>query len=156
MDQPCHRRAEFRDASALCSCDFAYELSWDTTYQEKRISVHLALLYFEASVCPEWMFRVYAGFHIARQCRAKHIDRATAAEVMLSTRIPEVFGSNLGWYTRYSAWDSSWFSRPLQENSRLTIRLEHDHFLANPFQFITHVSSYRSMTHSLPTDSVAL
>jgi hypothetical protein len=61
--------------------------------------------------------------------------------------IREVPGSNLGEETDYP--DSSWFSSVLPEECRdSALKLGHDRFLPNPFQFFIHLSPYQSTLYS--------
>jgi hypothetical protein len=57
--------------------------------------------------------------------------------------IQEVPGSNLNPETGYPDWGFSWFSSiPTGECQDSALKLGHDCFLLNPFQFIIHLSQY--------------
>jgi hypothetical protein len=59
-------------------------------------------------------------------------------------------GSNICPQSGSSDWDFSWFySVPPGECRNSILQLGHDSFLPNPFQFITHLSSYQSTLYIL-------
>jgi hypothetical protein len=67
----------------------------------------------------------------------------------LCSYIPERLGPYLGPNAVCSGWGLSRFLQFPHENAGIILRLGHDRFLPNPFQFVIYQSSCRSMLHSL-------
>jgi hypothetical protein len=87
-------------------------------------------------------------------------DSVPNVEVKRSTlllRIQEVLDSNLGPDTCYPVWASSWFSSiPSGECLEGALKLGHDRFLPNPFQFIIHLSPSIRRCRVLVTENASL
>jgi hypothetical protein len=57
--------------------------------------------------------------------------------------IPEVTGSNLGWYFVILTEDFGDFPQSIEANVEI-VKSDHGRFLPHPFEFIIHQSSYKS------------
>jgi hypothetical protein len=66
---------------------------------------------------------------------------------MLLTCFGEVFVSNLGLIQAIQRF--SWFSQSLQSHARIVTPLDHDHFVSNPLQFISHPTTSRYIVKTL-------
>jgi hypothetical protein len=62
-------------------------------------------------------------------------------------------GSNFSRGNEYPE-DFRGFTRSFQANSGTVLRLDHDRFLPNPFQFIIHLPFHSSALYSLVTKSI--
>jgi hypothetical protein len=65
-----------------------------------------------------------------------------------------MLASSLDRDANYSDWGFLAPSQFPETNSGITNQLGHDRFLPNSFQFITHLSSYRSTLYSLANDGI--
>jgi hypothetical protein len=77
-----------------------------------------------------------SGFSVTFRI-AHDTERADAA-VMLLPPIQHMFGSNLGQALAILIGDFHGFPKSLQPKAGIVLRIDHDHFVSNPFQFISH------------------